>query len=697
MSKPFFGAVVGGRVVNGSGDGQCGLHACSLSLELTRLGVSIPLTRAQGAAHNRPESTGLVSPMKKSTAKHLAAKAEKPAKAVPPVMHLPALAQDFAPEVTQQIPQEMALARSGSMDLGDLLNHANVLSQRGLGAASAALYETWIAHTASPLQHVACYNWGTVLGALTRHADAEQAFRRALTLNPDFPQARVNLGHQLEHLGRPDEAVTEWQTVVSHPSAALELRLHALNNLARLHEQRRQYDLAEDCMRTSLQLKPAQSDVLQHYVHLRQKKCAWPVYQPVGEVTANQLLMGTSVLAMLGASDDPALQLLAAQRFVHERVPQPAAVPFHEGRKREGKIRIGYLSGDLHMHAVGLLSVELLELHDRSRFEVHAFSWSREDRTPLRARLRAAIDHYVPLAGMDDATAARTIAEHGIDVLVDLQGLTNGARPAIVGMRPAPIQVSYLGLPGTCALPGVDWIIADRFVMPPELLPYMTERPIYVPHCYQVSDRKREVAPMPVRATYGLPEDAFVFCSFNNTFKFTEEMFRSWMRILQQVPNSVLWLLADNQWALANMQREADAHGIGRERLILAPRVAPPEYLARFQLADVMLDTFPYNAGTTASDALWMGLPIVTYSGRTYISRMAGSLLTNVGLPDLVTYSLADYERLAVQLAHSPKSVASYKRYLAEHGRASRLFDVPGLVRDIESQFERLALEQRAR
>jgi predicted O-linked N-acetylglucosamine transferase (SPINDLY family) len=621
--------------------------------------------------------------MKTSTAEHAALAAGTPAD---------------RPELAQAL----ALARSGSMQLADLMTQANALSQRGLAEASAALYENWIAHTDSPLRHFACFNWGVVLGAMNRHADAEKAYRQALDFNPAFAQARLNLGHQLEHLGRVDDAVAEWDSIArpqpGKPAEALDLRLHALNNLARLHEMQRRYDDAERCMRESLELKPAQGDVIQHYVHLRQKKLAWPVYQPVGEVTVNQLLMGTSALAMLGANDDPALQLLAAQRFVYERAPKPPAEPLHpRGPKREGKIRIGYLSGDLHMHAVGLLSVELLELHDREKFEVWGFCWSTEDGSPLRARLRQAMDHYVPLAGVDDATAARLIAQSGIDILVDLQGLTSGARPGIVGMRPAPIQVSYLGLPGTCALPGVDWILADRFVMPPELQPYMTEKPIYVPNCYQVSDRKREVAPTPVRATYGLPEDAFVFCSFNNNFKFTEEVFRSWMRILQQVEHSVLWLLSDNEWAHASMLREAAAHGIAPERLILAPRVAPPEYLARFQLADLMLDTFPYNAGTTASDALWMGLPIVTYSGRTYISRMAGSLLNNVGLPDLVTHSLQDYEQLAVNIGRNPMRAASYKRYLAEHGRQSKLFDVPGLVRDIETEFERLALEYRAR
>ena len=599
-----------------------------------------------------------------------------------------------------EVEREIAHARSGGMQLNELLDRAQSLAQRGLAEASAQLYENWIAHTESPWRHVACFNWGTVLGLMNRHAEAEQAYRRALTFHADFPQARLNLGHQLEHLGRPEEALAEWRTVVevteSNPQGLREIRLHALNNLARLLEMQRRFAESEACLVKSLELKADQSDVLQHYVHIRQKQCEWPVYQAVGEVTPNQMMVGTSPLATLGLSDDPAVQLMAAQRFVHTRVPKPPAVPVHAGRPpRTGRIKIGYLSGDLCMHAVGLLTAELLELHDRSRFEVHGFCWSREDGTPLRARLRRAMDVFVPLAGVDDATAAQLIAQHGIDVLVDLQGITNGARPAILGHRPAPVQVSYLGLPATSGLPGVDWILADRFVMPPELLPYMTEKPLYVPHCYQVSDRQRESGAVPTRAQYGLPEDAFVFCSFNNNHKFTEPVFASWMRMLQQVPRSVLWLLADNEWSQENMLRQADAFGIARERLVFAPRVMPADYLARFPLADLFLDTFPYNAGTTASDALWMGLPILTCAGRTYIARMAGSLLTAVGLPDLITGSIDDYERLGVQLGNNPARIASYKRYLAEHGRQSKLFDVPGLVRDIETEFERLALQHR--
>lgn len=585
---------------------------------------------------------------------------------------------------------------TASLSLNDLMSQAQALQQAGQQAAAVALYQHWLAaNPDAALRHVAWFNCGTVLSALQRDAEAETAYREAIAVHPGFAHAMLNLGHVLERRGAHDEALALWRQVIAGGAPA-ELCVHAWNNLGRLLETLRNYPEAEAALRQSLLLQPRQPDVIQHYVHLRQKQCEWPVYQPVGEVTPNQLLTGTSMLAMMSASDDPALQLLAAQRYVYEKLPRLPAVPLHSQMPaRTGRIKVGYLSGDLHTHAVGLLVPELLELHDRSRFEVWGFCWTPESNQPQRRRLLAALDHHVRLAGVDDATAAKLIAQAGIDVLVDLQGLTSGARPAILGHRAAPVQVSYLGLPGTSALPGVDWILADRFVMPPELQPYCTERPIYLPHCYQVSDRQREVAALPQRATYGLPEDAFVFCSFNNNFKFTPEVFGAWMRILHAVSDSVLWLLADNDTAQENMRRAADAAGVARERLVFAPRVAPAEYLARFQLADLVLDTFPYNAGTTASDALWMGVPLLTLSGRSYISRMAGSLLNAVGLPDLVTESLADYERLAITLGRQPARIASYKRYLAEHGRSSSLFDLPQLVRDIEAEFERLALAHR--
>lgn len=590
----------------------------------------------------------------------------------------------------------------GQLSFPALIERTGSLQAAGQHAAAAALYQQWAALAHSPLRHVARFNEGAAWSAAGQDAQAEAAYRQALALAPGFAPPLLNLGHLHERRGEHDTALARWREVLEGQPAALpEHRLHALNNSARLLETLRRYPEAEALMRASLELKATQPDVIQHYVHIRQKQCAWPHDLAVGEVTPSQFLLGTSLLAMMGLSDDPALQLLSAQRFVHEKVPRPPAGPaLHlqappRDYGADPRMRIGYLSGDLHTHAVGLLTAELFELHDRRRVEVWAFDWTPESNQPQRQRILKAIDRHVRLGGVDDATAAQLIAQAGIDVLVDLQGLTSGARPAILGWRAAPVQVSYLGLPGTSALPGVDWMLADRFVMPPELLPYCTERPIYLPHCYQVSDRRREVGAMPTRAQYGLPQQGFVYCSFNNNHKFTAEMFAAWMRILQAVPGSVLWLLADNDTARQNMQAQAQAAGVDAARLVFAPRVAPADYLARFQLADLVLDTFPYNAGTTASDALWMGTPILTRAGRTYISRMAGSLLHAVGLPDLVTDNLADYERLAITLGRTPARVASYKRYLAEHGRSSPLFDVPRTVRDIEDAVEPLVKRAR--
>lgn len=586
------------------------------------------------------------------------------------------------------------------MTLPQLMERANALQAAGQGDEAQALYGHWIAADSSPLRTIAAFNRGTLLSSLGRDDEARQSYELAIRVQPGFAPAWLNLGHLQERAGRNEQALGCWRQVFEgadgHPTAGLEHQLHALNQSARLLEQLKRLPEAESLMRRSLELKPNQLDVIQHHVHVRQKQCAWPVYAPVGAVTPNLFLLGTSALAAMGLHDDPAVQLLAAMRFVNDKVPKPAAKPMHELMPpRAGKIKIGYLSGDLHHHAVGLLTAEMFELHDRSRFEVHGFCWTPESASPQRQRILKALDHHVRLSGVDDVTAAKLIAQAGIDVLVDLQGLTSGARPAILGHRAAPVQVGYLGLPGTSALPGLDWMISDRYVMPPELLPFCTEQPIYLPHCYQVSDRKREIGPTPTRAACGLPEDAFVYCSFNNNHKFTPEMFDAWMRILLQVPASVLWLLADNPTAQDNMCQRARSHGVDPQRLIFAPRVSPADYLARFRCADLVLDTFPYNAGTTASDVLWVGTPIITLSGRTYISRMAGSLLNAVGLPDLITTTLSDYEKLAVNLGRQPLRVASYKRYLADEGRRSALFDIPGIVRAIEDAFETLALSHR--
>ena len=326
----------------------------------------------------------------------------------------------------------MAAAAGGGMPLQALMHEAQALQNAGQATAAVQLYATWLAHTASPLRHVACFNRGTLLAGLQRNDEAEAAYRAALAAQPGFVPAQLNLGHACERRGDVAAALDVWQQVWAvEPPPPLEHRLHALNNSARLLEMQRRYPEAETLMRRSLALQAAQPDVIQHYVHIRQKQCAWPHDQAVGDVTPHQMLTGTSLLATMGLSDDPALQLLAAQRFVHERVPRAPAVPLHvqaaaAGAPRGGRIRIGYLSGDLHMHAVGLLTPELFELHDKTRFETTAFCWTPDSPQPefqrQRQRILAAMDHHVRLAGVDDSTAARLIAQSGIDVLVDLQG-----------------------------------------------------------------------------------------------------------------------------------------------------------------------------------------------------------------------------------------------------------------------------------
>ncbi|MET1113564.1 MAG: tetratricopeptide repeat protein, partial [Comamonas sp.] len=525
----------------------------------------------------------------------------------------------------------------------DLIHVAEHLTSDHRDASAAQLYREWIRHHSSPALYVAHFNLGVIQAKLQDHEGAEQSYRAALELMPGFVQAHLNLGNVLERRGLSAEALTEWRMALAltRPDAPDDkpLRIHALNNLGRLLEICKDYTAAEDMLTQSLALDPKQPEAIAHWVHLRQKLCLWPAFKPFEGATHADLVNGASALALLAGSDDPAVQLAAARRYVQKKVlslQEPLAAPegYHHPR-----LRIGYLSSDFCNHAVSILTAELYALHDRAKVEVYGFCWSREDGSPLRARVVGAMDHYIRIDGMSDEAAARCIREHEIDILVDLHGLTLGARHDILSWRPAPVQVTYLGFPGTTALPAIDYVIADRFVFPEELAPCFTEKPLYLPGCFQINDRQRAIGPRPTRAACGLPDDAFVFCSFNSTFKITPEMFGAWMEILRHTANSVLWLIADSDAVRDTLRQEARQHDVDPERLIFAQRVAPENYLARYQVADLFLDTNPFNAGTTASDALWAGLPLLTYAGATFGSRMAGSLLHAVDLPELVTHS----------------------------------------------------------
>jgi predicted O-linked N-acetylglucosamine transferase (SPINDLY family)/SAM-dependent methyltransferase len=600
------------------------------------------------------------------------------------------------PTDTSPLGTVMALAVKGVLSIGDLFGAAAVLQESGQLPAAIGLYRAWIDHTPSPLIYAACFNLAVVLSNAGDDAAAEAVLRKAMAQNPNFVEARLNLGTLLERTGRPDDALAMWGAILTDPiepdiKTQPTLYVQTLNNLGRLLEIRKRYPEAEEKLAMSLRVDPQQANVMTHWVHLRQKQCEWPVYSGLEHISVATMMEGTSALAMLSASGDPAQQLAAARRFVNEKVNAAVAPLTGAHGYNHQRLRIGYLSSDFCSHAVSILTAELYELHDRSKFEVYAFSWSREDGSPIRARVVKAMDHYIRIDTMTDEQAARTIRAHEIDILVDLHGLTLGARPNILAFRPAPVQLTYLGFPGSTGLPGVDYVIADEFLITPEMAEHFTEKPLYLPDTFQINDRQRLIAAKPTRASVNLPEDAFVFCSFNNNFKFTPDLFSVWMNILRRVPNSVLWLVADYPEVRENLYRYAEQAGIDRNRIIFNSRAVPAEYLARYQLADLFLDTYPFNAGTTASDALWAGLPLLTCAGQTFSSRMAGSLLRAVDLPQLITYNFEDYEEKAVELANNPQRIASMKRQLVANRLTCALFDSPRFVRNMEAALLKVA------
>lgn len=581
---------------------------------------------------------------------------------------------------------------SATLSFAEVLGAADVLTMQDNKAAAVGLYRDWLAQNESPLAYAVQFNLGVLLAGMQDNVAAEEAYRKALVLNPVFAQAHLNLGSHLERLDRPEEALSQWRHMlkVVQPDTAenTDFVVMALNNLGRLLEIQKQFPGAEESLKQSLLLKPEQPDAISHWVHLRQKQCKWPVYEPFGDVTVADLIKGTSALAMLGMTDDPGLQLVTSMKFVAKKVLTGVPRLSPEKGYSHPKTRIAYLSSDFCSHAVSILAVELFELHNRDKFEVYGFCWSREDGSPLRARVVEAFDHYIQIGGMTDAQAAQSIRDHEIDILVDLHGLTAGTRPNILSYRPAPLQVTYLGFPGPTGLSNIDYVIADRYVLPEALQPYFTEKPLYMPNCFQMNDRQRAIGRKPSRASCKLPEDSFVYCAFNNNFKFTPEMFEVWMRILKRVPKSVLWIVADCPEVRVNLTREAQEQGVEAERIIYAERVPPADYIARYQVADLFLDTFPFNAGTTASDALWAGLPVLTCSGRTFASRMAGSLLHSILLSTLITTDFDSYEAKAVELGVNKKLTASLQKIIGHQNTRLVFFDSPRMLLNFENELK---------
>jgi len=382
---------------------------------------------------------------------------------------------------------------------------------------------------------------------------------------------------------------------------------------------------------------------------------------------------------------------IACARLVAAKISASADIcPLAERRSGE-RVRLGYLSADFRSHPVAFLVAGLIEHHDRQRFEVFGYSYGPDDGSAIRARLTGAFDHFVDIRDTSDRQAAEQIHADAVDILVDLTGYTEHGRTAILAHRPAPIQVNYLGYPGTMGADFIDYIIVDRFLVPMEQQPFCTEKLVQLPNCYLSCEIAQKVVDRtPSRVECGLPEEGFVFCCFNASYKLTPTVFDVWMRLLNATPRSVLWLIAANPLVKDNLRREAVNRRVAAERLVFAEPTSRPEYLARLGLADLFLDTLPYNAGATASDALSAGLPVLTCSGDTYVGRMAGAVLTAAGLPELVTTSLKSYEALGLRLATKPELLARLRQRLVNHQSTMPLFNIARFTCDLEAAYQQM-------
>jgi len=583
-----------------------------------------------------------------------------------------------------------------AMPIGELFKAAETLEASGNLDQASQVYKTWIAfNPGDPHLHAVYFNHSVILARLGDRAGAINALRECTRIKPDFHPAYINLGRQLEDAGQAGMAVQQWfdlvKSMASVSGDAIRYKIMVLQQLGRVLEGANLDTAAEDVLRQSLDLRAEQPEVIQHWIALRQKQCKWPVIEGWEGVPAKTLMAGISPLSTAVMLDDPMFALARSYRYGRDSIAAPAAEPpsFEARRRRKDKrkLRIGYVSSDLREHAVGFGIAEVMELHDKERFEIHAYYCGIPRVDSTRERIQAAVDSWTDISKMTDDEAAKHIVDDEIDILIDLNGFTRDARTAVFARRPAPIIVNWFGFPGTMGSPYHHYIIADPYIIPDGDEIYFSEKVLRLP-CYQPNDRKRPVAErMPTRAEQGLPDDAFVFCCLNGSQKNMPAMFQVWMHILTQVPNSVLWLLSATADTNARLRTMAENCGVAPERLVFAEKEPNPQHLARYRLADVFLDTFPYGAHTTAADALWMGVPVLTIPGRSFAARVCADLVRAAGQPDLVCSSPADYAAKAIALANDREKIAGLRAALDADRASSLLFDTPRLVASLEQLF----------
>jgi protein O-GlcNAc transferase len=535
-------------------------------------------------------------------------------------------------------------------------------------------------------------NYAAVLQDQGRLDEAIAAYQQVIHLKPDYPEAYSNLGVALRRQGRQKEAIKAYRLSIKLRSDFAD----AWGNLGNALQDEGHLEETIAAYENAIKLRPDHHEAFSQLAHQRQHACDWTSFEADQERLLEIVRQGKWAIApflLLASIASPTDQLLCAQKWaegVKRRVPEAEKFR-HSPSLPCDKIKVGYLSADFHQHATAYLAAELFERHDRSRFITTGYSYGPDDRSQMRDRLIQAFDDFVDIRNLSHAKAAQRIHQDEIDILVDLKGYTVHARTEIMAYRPAPIQVNYLGYPGTMGADFVDYILTDDFIAPDNQERFYSEQLIQLPDCYQPNDTKRQIAERtPSRSKCDLPEQGFVFCCFNNSYKITPALFSIWMRLLKDVRGSVLWLLKSNALVEKNLRREAATRGVNPQRLIFAPRMSLPEHLARHRLADLFLDTIPCNAHTTASDALWAGLPVLTCTGKTFAGRVAGSLLRAAGIPELITSSSAEYEALALKLARHPKRLSQYRFKLEQARSNAPLFDSGRFTKKLEAAYQEM-------
>ena len=524
--------------------------------------------------------------------------------------------------------------------------------------------------------------------AVGRVGEAIEHLNATLRAEPDNRNALSALAGALFESGRLNDAEAAAQRLIeSEPGAAA-----AYATLANVNIVRGELDPAIAALELGY-ARTGSSNLLGMLAYQLRQACDWKKWQAAWDAMSPAIEAGSPLGSPFWLLCEPTTaeqQLAYTRRWAEARfnaVAPAGARAARDSARTHQRLRIGYLSSDLQEHAAAYLIAEVLELHDRERFEVFAYSHGPDDRSAMRKRLREACEHFIDIAHEPDDVAAERIRGDALDILVDIKGYTVGDRLTLMARRPCDVQVTWLGYPGTTGAAFMDYLIADPFIIPPERESGYSERILRLPHCYQANDRKRAAAETLRGQDYGIPDGAFVFCCFNQTYKITPDIFAVWMRLLHDVPHSVLWLVDSNGVAKRNLITAAQADGVTAERLIFAPRMPYARHLARYGAADLALDTFPYTSHTTLSDALWCGCPSIGLCGDTFAARVSGSILTAAGFPDLVTYTLADYEQLAGRLAAQPTLLADIRARVARARDGSPLFDSTTFTRDLEQLY----------